>query len=136
MAAVVPTITPPLQGVLELECGLLRLDPQRRLAGGLQQERQRRRARSRKLEGEDLQQSVAAVDGAVRLVEEARPVQQVSELNHDGTAYYVKLDAVTHIYRTESGSSLMLAARNNRGYAASINVRKTPAEILSSVDLS
>lgn len=56
--------------------------------------------------------------------------------NSDGTPYYVNLDAVTHIYRTESGSWLMVAGRNNQGYAASINVKETPAEILSGVDLS
>lgn len=56
--------------------------------------------------------------------------------NSDGATYFVNLDAVTHIYRTEGGSWLMFAGRNTQGYAASINVKETPDEILSGLDLS
>lgn len=80
VAAVVPAIAAPLQRVLELERGLLRPDPQRRPAGGLEQKREHRRTGRRQYEVQDLQQCVAVIEGAVGLVEEAGPVQQIAEL--------------------------------------------------------
>ena len=53
VAAVVPAIAAPLQRVLELERGLLRPDPQRRPAGGLEQKRERRRTGRRQYEVQD-----------------------------------------------------------------------------------
>jgi hypothetical protein len=44
---------------------LLRSNPHRRLAGSLEQKRERRRARRRQFEREDFEQGMAIVDGAV-----------------------------------------------------------------------
>lgn len=69
-----------LEGVLELERGLLRPDPCRRLACCLQQGSKRWRAGRRQDDVQNLQQGMAVVDGPVGLVEEPSAVQQVAQL--------------------------------------------------------